>query len=68
MTDNQKKWLISSGVTFLTGFLISIIPMLDELSVQDLGWATLGGLLLAGFRGGIKQFAEYLIKFYDNNR
>ena len=68
MTVKTKKWLISSLVTFLTGFFVVVTPMLEQLNIETLGWATVSGVLFAGLRGGIKYLTEYLIKLYDQYR
>lgn len=65
MNAKTKKWLISSGVTFLTGFLVVITPMLDNINEQTLSWATVSGIVFAGLRGGIKYFTEYLIEYFN---
>lgn len=61
MNNKTKKWLISSAVTFVTGFIIVIAPMLNDLDLNSLGWATFSGILFAGIRGGVKYLAEFLV-------
>jgi len=61
-----KRYLISSFDSFLTGFLIGIVPALNAITINDLSWGTLKaaglGLVFAGLRGGWKALREYINK------
>jgi len=61
MTITQKRYLISSLITFSTGFIVSIAILMNSLTVENVGWSVILGILLAGLRGGIKAVAEYLV-------
>ena len=61
MTQTQKRYLVSSLITFSTGFILSIGVLMDSLTVENVGWSVISGILLAGLRGGIKAVAEYLV-------
>ena len=67
MNETTKRYLISSGVTFLTGFLGAIILSLQTLSVPDLLEAgaligVLAAVLRAGLKGGIEALIAWLAK------
>lgn len=63
--QTTKRYLVSSFDTFLTGFLVGIIPVLNALTVQDVSWgalkATSLGLVLVGLRAGLKALREVLV-------
>ena len=59
-----KRYLISSFDTFASGFLVGIIPALNNITIHDLSWGTLKatilGLVFVGVRAGWKALREYL--------
>lgn len=61
-----KHYLISSLITFLTGFLTIFIPSLDKINLQSFETSALIGLFLVAIRAGIKllleKYLEKLIK------
>lgn len=66
MNITLKRYLISSFDTFISGFGIGIIPILNNLTVHDISWgalkATILGLVFVGVRAGAKALREYLVK------
>lgn len=60
-----KRYAVSSLYTFLAGFLIAIMPVLDTLDFQHLGTAAIFGLIGAGIRGGIKLLGESFLVWKD---
>lgn len=61
MTKSQKHWLMSSVQTFLTGFVLAILPFLSNVDLAHLEKATLIGIITAGVRAGFKALGELLI-------
>ena len=61
MSDNTKRWLISSGVTFLTGFLIALVPQLDSITLETIKTGAYVGILFAALRAGVKAVAEWFL-------
>ena len=56
-----KEYLISSGITFITAFLLAVLPLIQVAPVEEvLSKGFLIGLLGAGFRAGIKATVEFL--------
>lgn len=61
MNPTLKRHLYSAGTTFLTGFVIGILPYLNNLDFASLGKGALFALFLAGIRAGVKLVVEKLI-------
>lgn len=59
MTKTQKKYIFSSIVTFITGFAIAILPLLDSLTVDSFKNGAILGVIFAGLRAGIKALIEW---------
>lgn len=58
MTSTQKEYFISSLITFGTGFIMALIPVIDSLTVDSFQNGAMFGILLAALRAGIKALAE----------
>jgi hypothetical protein len=63
MNQNVKRYLISSAVTFLTGFCIAVAPMIDGITLEGIKTGALTGLAFAGIRAGLKAVIELIISF-----
>jgi hypothetical protein len=61
MSTTTKKWLISSLVTFLTGFGIVFVSQIDTITLESFKDGTLVALLFVGVRAGIKVVIEYFL-------
>jgi len=61
MNQNLKRYLISSGVTFLAGFLMVFATELQSLSIESLTKSAVIGILLLALRAGLKALFEYVI-------
>lgn len=59
--SNTKRYIISTGITFITGFVIMVTPYLTNLTVEDVINGAAIGILFAGVRAGIKAVAEKFI-------
>lgn len=53
-----KRYLISSGITFLTAFVAVILPTISTISLSDLKDGALAGVLFVAIRAGIKAVLE----------
>lgn len=60
-----KRYAISSLYTFLSGFVIAIIHVLDSMNWQNVGVGSLVGLAFVGVRGGIKVLGEAFLVWKD---
>lgn len=56
-----KKYLVSSLITFFTGFALVLVAQVDSLTLSSLGSGALAGLIFAGTRAGVKAVAEYFL-------
>lgn len=61
MSEKTKEYLLSTAITFLSGFLIVVAPALDTLTVDSLQDGTLVGILLAGVRLGLKMAVQAIL-------
>ena len=57
-----KHYAISSLITFMTGFLTALIPMLDKLNFLSFETSILIGLFLVAIRAGFKALLEGWLK------
>lgn len=64
MKDTTKRYLKSTGVTFLASFCIAIAPDLDNLTLESFTNGFAIGLLFSGVRGGFKGLVELVIYKY----
>lgn len=61
MSKKTKEYLVSTGLTFLTGVLIVVGPALNTLTVEQLKDGTIVGILMSGLRLGLKMALEMFI-------
>jgi hypothetical protein len=57
----MKEHLKSAAITFVTGFAISIVPVIDSISLDSLQDGTALALIFVALRAGIKSLIEYFI-------
>ena len=62
MNDTYKRYIVSSLITFLTGFMIAIVPLMETLTPENFGKSAIVGIVFAGVRAGIKALSEWLTK------
>ena len=58
MNPNVKRWLISSGISFATGFAMVLLTSIDSLGIESFRDGSLLGLLFVAARAGIKAVVE----------
>lgn len=61
LKENWRRYVVSSIVTFLSGFCVAIVPVLETLDMSDLKTSAIVGLILVGIRGGVKLLMEAFI-------
>lgn len=59
MSETTKRYLFSVGLTFLSGFLLVIVPALDSITMESFKDGTVVGLLFAATRTGLKAALEW---------
>ena len=58
MKETYKRYLVSSLVTFLTGFALAVIPDIDKISLDSFQDGVFVGIVFAGARAGMKALLE----------
>ncbi len=58
LSNEQKRWLASSAVTFVSGFLFSLGMQIQNLNLQTISWSVVGVAILTGVRAGVKAIYE----------
>lgn len=61
MSTTVKRYLISSLVTFISGFCIAILPVIENLNFEDLGEGVIWGIIFVGARAGVKALIEWFL-------
>lgn len=62
--NTTKKWIISSVVTFITGFAIVFVAQIDTISLASFKDGALLGLLFTAIRAGVKGILELFLTTY----
>ena len=62
---NWKRYLFSSLITFLTGFLMVFVSEIDALSLDSFKDGSLLGLFFVGIRTGVKMAMEYILLIFS---
>ena len=57
----QKKWLMSSLVTFVTGFSAVLLSQIDTITMDSLKDGAYLGVAFTAFRAGVKAVLEYIL-------
>lgn len=60
MSKITKRYIVSSLVTFASAFCLAILPVLDNLDVENLSKSAIFAVIFAGLRAGIKALIEFL--------
>lgn len=61
LSNVQKKWLMSSLVTFVTGFGMVLLSEIDNLTLASFSDGTYVGVLFLAIRTGVKAVLEYFL-------
>lgn len=59
---NWKRYLFSSVISFLAGFLMFILANIDTITLESFKDGSVLGLLFVGVRVGIKAVLEFIFK------
>jgi hypothetical protein len=65
---NYKRYLVSTTLTFLAGFAIAVVPLLDNLTLEGIGGGALVGLIFAGVRSGVKLVLESFLGWWRQKK
>lgn len=58
ISPEVKRYLVSSGISFITAFAIAILPHIDSLTLENIGTGAGIAVLFAGLRAGVKVIVE----------
>lgn len=56
--ENLIRYAKSTAVSFISGFTLGVLPLLQDVSIENFSKAFFLGVLFAGLRGGFKVLAE----------
>lgn len=60
----MKEYLKSSLITFVAGFALGVLPLIDDLSLESVRNGALLGVFFVGIRLGVKMVLEGLVTWY----
>ncbi len=61
MNDTVKRYLISSCVTFFTGFALVLVAQADSITLETFRDGSVYGVLFVALRAGFKAVVEYFL-------
>lgn len=61
MSENVKRYLISSLITFATTFAIYFVSVIDDVTMASIADGALVSFIFTGVRAGIKSVLEMFI-------
>lgn len=61
MKKDVKRHCISAVITFVTGFLLGILPNIDQFTPENIKNGVIVGILASAFRAALKVTIEYVI-------
>lgn len=62
LSQNTKRYIISSLVTFFSAALLVTAMQIQSLDWTTLSSAAITGIVITALRAGVKSLAEYLIQ------
>ena len=64
--ENWKRYLISSCVTFVVGFFISLLAQFENITPEAFSNGAIVGILFVSVRAGVKMVMELIVNWYQN--
>lgn len=58
ITENTKRWLISSAVTFVSGFSIAMLSVIDDITLETVRNGAVVAVVFTAIRAGLKGLLE----------
>ena len=62
MNKTTKKYVISSLLTFATGFALVILPVIDSITLESVQSGAIVGVLFVALRAGFKALLEMFVQ------
>jgi hypothetical protein len=66
MKQEIKRYLVSSLVTFIAVFLLTILPYVSEVTLESLKGGAFLSLMITAARAGVKAAIEILIPYIQS--
>ena len=64
MNETLKRWLISTGVTFLAGFSVELLSNWQGVTLDALKDGTIVGIIFLAVRSGVKGILELAVAYW----
>ena len=64
--SNTKRWVISSLVTFATGFLGVLVLSIDDITIDSFKDGSFTGIVFVAARAGVKGLVELYLAWQAN--
>lgn len=61
--QDLKRYLVSSGITFIAVFLLTILPDLSDITFKSIETGAFLAIVIAATRAGVKAAIEILIPY-----
>lgn len=61
MSEKTKRYIVSSVVTFLTGFAYAFLLDIDSITIESFRDGTASGIILVAIRSGFKALLEWFL-------
>jgi hypothetical protein len=62
MNETVKRYIISSVVSFLSGFGIVLLNNIDNIDLEAIKSGAIVGVLFLAVRGGVKAILEFFLR------
>lgn len=63
--ENIKRYLISSGVTFITAFCVVLLANIDSLTLESFKDGAFIGIMFTALRAGVKGLLEFIVANFN---
>ena len=65
MNQTLKRYLISSGTTFIAVFALVLLPEISDFTMESLKSGAILGVIVTAIRAGIKAAVEVIIPYFQ---
>ena len=65
MNETLKRHIISAILTFVSGFALAILPVIDQITLESMQNGAVFGVIFVGIRAGVKALLEIFVAVYN---
>lgn len=65
MKETTKRYLISSGVTFITTFCVVLLANIDNITIESFKDGAFVGIMFTALRAGVKGLLEWFLATFN---